>query len=154
MQRITTPPREAERTTRRLAEAEARTADHLVAPVEVAVLHGLLAHPDQDVKLSMKKILIILLALGLYGITQAQNVLDVAYMNTPVQLGTPRFAATSGAFTALGNDFSGVHVNPAGIAVFRHDEHGVSMGYGGRTTSSVFYGIEQNGDNSGFIFSY
>lgn len=101
----------------------------------------------------MKKCIAIILALGLYGITQAQNILDVVHMNNPVQLGTPRFAATSGAFTALGNDFSGIHVNPAGLAVFRHDELGISMGYGGRTTSSVYYGIEQNGDNSGFIFS-
>jgi len=74
-------------------------------------------------------------------------------MNSPVLLGTPRFAATGGAFTALGNDFSGMLVNPAGLAVFRHDEFGLSMGFASSTAASTYYGINQSRNDNSFLFS-
>jgi hypothetical protein len=102
----------------------------------------------------MKKNVIITLAfLGLYGISTAQNQTDIVYINSPINLGTPRFVATAGAFTSLGNDFSGVHLNPAGLAVFRHDEFGISMGATGRTVSSSYYDGNQSQNWSSFLFA-
>ena len=88
----------------------------------------------------MKKIALILLAASLYGNITAQNINDIVYLNPSVEMGSPRFLGTAGAFTALGNDFSGVHLNPAGLAVFRHNEFGLAMGAGGSTVNSTYYG--------------
>ncbi len=101
----------------------------------------------------MRALLLFTLAICLYVESSAQNITDVIYLNNPVMLGTPRFSATGGAFTALGNDFSGVHVNPAGLAVFRHDELGVTMGFTGRTVNSTYYGINQIQDDNSFLFT-
>jgi hypothetical protein len=101
----------------------------------------------------MKKIAFILLAASLLGQVAAQNVTDVIYMNPTVQMGTPRFLATAGAFTALGNDFSGVHLNPAGLAVFRHNEIGLALGAGGSTVTSTFYGNTMLNNWTNFIFA-
>ena len=94
-----------------------------------------------------------LLAVCLYGHIAAQNISDVVYLNSPVLLGTPRFTAAAGAFTALGNDFSGMQVNPAGLAVFRHDEFGISMGFGSNTISSTYYGRNQSESDNSFLLS-
>ena len=101
----------------------------------------------------MKKIALILLAASLYGNITAQNINDVIYLNPSVEMGSPRFLATAGAFTALGNDFSGVHLNPAGLAVFRHNEFGLAMGAGGSTVSSTYYGSNQLNNWTNFIFA-
>ena len=101
----------------------------------------------------MKKYFLSILAICLYGSVTSQNIVDITYLNNPVTLGTPRFAATGGAFTSLGNDFSAIHVNPAGLAVFRHDEFGITMGYGGRTVSSSYYDINQSANDGSFLFT-
>lgn len=101
----------------------------------------------------MKRIALLLLAFCLYQVGIAQNITDVIYMNPSVQTGSPRFLATAGAFTALGNDFSGVHLNPAGLAVFRHNEFGIAMGAGNSTVSSTYYGSNQLNSWSNFLFA-
>lgn len=101
----------------------------------------------------MFKFRILLLAICLSGIAFGQNLTDIIYQNTPVQMGTPRFTATAGAFTALGNDFSGVHLNPAGLAVFRHDEFGITMGFENNTVESDYYGNNQLATNTAFLFT-
>ncbi len=102
----------------------------------------------------MKKLAIIALALvSLSGLVTAQNITDIVYINSPINLGTPRYTAAGGAFTSLGNDFTGVHLNPAGLAVFRHDEFGISMGIANRTVSSSFYDGNQSQDWNSFLFS-
>ncbi len=78
--------------------------------------------------------------LGIFSTSAVcQNINDIVNMNAPIQMGTARFMGTAGAFTALGNDFSSVHLNPAAIAVFRHDEFGLSLGLGTNTVNSVYY---------------
>lgn len=100
----------------------------------------------------MKNTLIIALFVFLAGQSMAQNILDVINLNPATQMGSPRFVATGGAFTALGNDFSAVHLNPAGLAVYRHDEFGVALGWANRSVNSAFYGSRQIQDDNGFIF--
>jgi len=101
----------------------------------------------------MKKVALLAWFFALAWQSAAQNVLDVIYVNPSVKLGTPRFVATGGAFTALGNDFSGVHLNPAGLAVFRHDEFGMSMGWNNRTVYSSYYGTAQSQNYNGIILT-
>jgi len=101
----------------------------------------------------MFRSILFLLALCLSGQIVSQNITDVVYINNPVLLGTPRFTATGGAFTALGNDFSGMQVNPAGLAVFRHDEFGISMGFGSNSVSSTYYGTNQFKNDNSFLLT-
>jgi hypothetical protein len=102
----------------------------------------------------MKKLAIIALAfVSLSGVVTAQNITDIVYINSPINLGTPRYTATGGAFTSLGNDFTAVHLNPAGLAVFRHDEFGISFGVASRTVSSNYYNTNQSQDWTNFLFA-
>lgn len=102
----------------------------------------------------MKKLaLLATLLCNLAGIVVAQNIQDVIFLNPSVQNGTPRFAATAGAFTALGNDFSGIHLNPAGLAVYRHNEFGFSMGFANRSVRSSYYGSTQYKNYNGVYLS-
>lgn len=66
--------------------------------------------------------LLLLLAFLCTGGLFAQNDADVSrYTHNPV-LGTARFNALGGAFGALGGDMTSLHVNPAGVGVYRFGE--------------------------------
>ncbi|HKL09057.1 MAG TPA: hypothetical protein VJ896_09795 [Bacteroidales bacterium] len=52
--------------------------------------------------------------------------------------GTARFTGMSGAFGALGGDFSSISINPAGIGVFRNTELMISPGLTYNQTSSAY----------------
>lgn len=54
-------------------------------------------------------------SLGLFG----QNEADVERYSGQAVLGTARFSALGGAMGALGGDFSSLHINPAGVAIYR-----------------------------------
>ncbi len=43
--------------------------------------------------------------------------------------GSARMMGIAGAQTALGGDLSSIHVNPAGIGVYRHSDFGMTAGY-------------------------
>lgn len=72
----------------------------------------------------MKKIIVLLAALGLTGITRAQSFEDAVRFSRLTNFGTARSAAMGGAFGALGGDLSAISSNPAGIGVFRKSEVG------------------------------
>ena len=58
--------------------------------------------------------------LFLLGITvYAQNEADVLRYSSQYNLGTARFTGLGGAMGALGGDMSSIHVNPAGIGLYR-----------------------------------
>ena len=50
-------------------------------------------------------------------IVSAQNITDALRYSTQDLNGTARFKAMSGAFGALGGDFSAIGINPAGSSV-------------------------------------
>ena len=80
---------------------------------------------------------LVLSSLGLRG----QIVEDVQLFNTNDLHGTPRFTAMGGAFTSLGNDYSAIHLNPAGQSVFRNSSLGFTLGFQGHSNSiEDFYG--------------
>lgn len=71
--------------------------------------------------------------------------LGVAPMN-----GSARYIGMGGAFSALGNDFAGSLINPAGIAVYRMDEMSFSTAYNSVDISSNYNGTITSNDASRF----
>jgi hypothetical protein len=72
-----------------------------------------------------------------FGLT-AQTLENVNLLNTTGLYGSPRYVGMGGAFTALGNDLSALHINPASGAIYRNDNFGLSLGFQGQTNSTLF----------------
>ncbi len=72
-----------------------------------------------------------------YGAT-AQTLENVNLLNTTGLYGSPRYVGMGGAFMALGNDLSALHLNPAAGTVYRQDNFGLSLGFQGQTNSTMF----------------
>lgn len=70
----------------------------------------------------MKSIFILLLLTYLILETQGQTLQDALRFSRITGTGTARAAAMGGAFGALGGDLSSLHINPAGIGVYRKTE--------------------------------
>jgi hypothetical protein len=88
----------------------------------------------------MKKITgITLLSLATLGLS-AQGIDDLTRFSSRGLYGSPRFVATGGAFGALGNDFSAIHVNPAGAAVYRQNEAGATINFQTMSAESFYFG--------------
>ena len=91
----------------------------------------------------MKKITLILLSFVVYNLS-AQNYRDALRYSTEDLTGTARFKGMSGAFGALGADFSSISINPAGSSVFSNIEIGGTLG-GNVTKNKIGYnGTESN----------
>ncbi len=84
----------------------------------------------------MKDLWITALATLMAGAVFAQNDADVRRYTQLHPHGTARFAGMGGAFTALGGDFSAMHINPASVAVFRFNELSLSTALEGREVST------------------
>lgn len=95
----------------------------------------------------MKRIVFLLVSMAVMSYSHAQGISDgLLYSNEDVTNGTARFQALSGAFGALGGDYSAVSLNPAGSVVF--SKSGISAtllvndrdnraNYFGTTTESI-----------------
>jgi hypothetical protein len=87
-----------------------------------------------------KKILGILLC-GVFALTSfAQSDEDALRFSRTFHMGTARFSALGGAFTALGGDLSTAAFNPAGIGVYRTGELSISPNLAYSQTSSSYMG--------------
>lgn len=75
----------------------------------------------------MRNLITYLLCLMTF-ISYGQEVADVLRFSQTSYLGSTRYMASGGAFTALGNDFTAAHLNPAGLAVFRRSEVNLALG--------------------------
>lgn len=84
------------------------------------------------------------------GSLAAQNEADVQRYTTHQPPGTARFGAMGGAFTALGGDLSAIHVNPAGIGVFRFNEISLTPLVETRDISTSLAGQSSSGNHTGF----
>lgn len=100
----------------------------------------------------MKKILFIFILASLFA--NGQSVRDVNRYSQSGYLGSTRYLSAGGAFTSLGNDFAAAHLNPAGLAVFRKSEIGLSLGSIkiGTTSNSPYQAFEINTDDNAFTF--
>ncbi len=85
-------------------------------------------------------------------ILNAQTIDDIELFNTRDLHGTPRFTAMGGAFTALGNDLSAIHLNPASSSVFRQDNLGLSLGFQTRSGDQSFYNGTSPSSDFSFLF--
>lgn len=98
----------------------------------------------------MKKLTIIALLLWVAGQATAQNEADVQRYINNLPPGTARFGAMGGAFTALGGDMSSMHINPAGIGVFRFSEIGFTPSIETKRLSTSLVGTSTSGVENGF----
>ena len=71
---------------------------------------------------------------------EAQSFEEALWFGERDLIGSPRYTALGGAMGALGNDFSSVHDNPAGLAVFRRGRLELDLGVGSREFTSAYYG--------------
>ena len=88
----------------------------------------------------MKKYATFALALLGFSALQAQNISDAVRYSQESLNGTARFRAMSGAFGALGGDFSAINVNPAGSAVFATSQVGMTLGNSNKKNESNYFG--------------
>lgn len=98
----------------------------------------------------MKKILLFAF-IGLSTLSaQSQNIDDaLRYAQTDLS-GTARFRAMSGAFGALGGDFSSLSINPAGSTVFANNQVGVTLSSFGAKNDASYFGSKTNENNTNF----
>ena len=104
------------------------------------------------------------LALGLLCLavtSRAQNETDALRYARLNPYGTARYFGTAGAFGALGGDFSSLHTNPAGMAVYRRSDAGFSIGIGSSRIGANYEGTNttaregfSNVANAGMVASY
>ena len=101
------------------------------------------------------KLKLFTIALAFTSVLSAQDVQDVARFSQSGYLGDTRFIAMGGAFVSLGNSFSSIHFNPAGLAVFRRSEINISMGNLTSTsnTQSSYQTVDSYSDVSQFTLN-
>ncbi len=71
------------------------------------------------------------------------------YAQTNLQ-GTARFSAMSGAFGALGGDFSALNVNPAGSAIFSNNQAGGTLANSNISNNSEYFGTNKKSKENNF----
>jgi len=110
----------------------------------------------------MKKIILILIAVLTVTSVESQNINDALRYAQEDLNGTARFRAMSGAFGALGGDFSSINVNPAGSVIFSNNQVGLSLSnyninnnsnYFGKNTSEDERAIDLNQAGGVFVFN-
>lgn len=67
----------------------------------------------------------------------AQDFYNMAQFARHQNLGTARNMGAGGAFSPLGNDFSAIHSNPAGVGVFRRPQTDISLGFSGYSQQTL-----------------
>ncbi|NVO20584.1 MAG: hypothetical protein HXX13_12865 [Bacteroidetes bacterium] len=99
----------------------------------------------------MKKIaLISIIALVAFQ-GYSQNMYDVLrYSNTSYN-GTARFNGLSGAYGAIGADFSSLSQNPAGIALYRKSEFTISPGFYSALSKSDYYSNKSSDNKNNLV---
>lgn len=98
----------------------------------------------------MKKVFILAMVMLSMSISYAQNINDVVRYSTENLNGTARFRAMSGAFGALGRDFSAFSINPAGSAIFSTSEVTLSLSNYNNDNDVSYFGTATNRDESEF----
>jgi len=97
----------------------------------------------------MKKYLLLAITGFAFNSIQAQDVSEaLRYAQTDLG-GTARFKAMSGAFGALGGDFSSLNVNPAGGAIFTTSQIALTLSNRSLSNKSNYFGTAtKENDNS------
>jgi len=86
----------------------------------------------------MKRIMLIAaLSLSAALTSYAQNDADVQRYTANYFSGTARFQSMGGAFGALGGDMSALHINPAGVGVYRFGEISFTPAYESNSINAI-----------------
>lgn len=91
----------------------------------------------------MKRTLLILVLMTPLFI-KAQGILDVYDFSTSFYQGTAKSAAMGNAMGAVGQDFSSISINPAGLGLFRHSSFVFTPGLTIANTKSEFNGYSNS----------
>jgi len=92
----------------------------------------------------MKRTLLILAAFLTPLFVKAQGAMDVYDLSTSFYQGTAKGAAMGNAMGAVGQDFSSISINPAGLGLFRHSTFLFTPGLTIATTKSNFNGYQNS----------
>ncbi len=99
----------------------------------------------------MKKILLLLTAIGMYFLSLSQNELDALRFSQIYYFGTSRTMGMAGAFSALGADPGSYVVNPAALGLTRYTDYSISTGFKMNHTYSTFNGTSTDDIKYNFI---
>lgn len=92
---------------------------------------------------------IVLLFASIFSI-HAQTIADAVLYADDNLSGTARYRSMSGAFGALGGDFSSLNVNPAGSAVFLNNQVGLTFSSFNVKNKANYFGTNLTTNNSAF----
>jgi hypothetical protein len=92
----------------------------------------------------------IFLSLWNFMCLNAQSVDESILYSRSDLFGSARYVGLGGAMGALGNDFSALHDNPAGLSVFRRDRAELNMGFELKRTTAEHYGNKEEKTDIGF----
>lgn len=98
----------------------------------------------------MKKYISIVLVFATLYTVNSQTVSDALLYANDNLSGTARFRAMSGAFGALGGDFSSINTNPAGSAVFLNNQVSVTLTSFNVKNNSNYFGTKVTSENNSF----
>jgi hypothetical protein len=98
----------------------------------------------------MKKYFSILLVLAAISNTTSQTLADALLYANDNLSGTARYRSMSGAFGALGGDFSSINVNPAGSAVFLNNQLSFTLSNFNTRNKSNYFGSKTTNENNAF----
>jgi hypothetical protein len=98
----------------------------------------------------MKKYLFLLVTGFTFGVAQSQEIKDALRYSQDNLNGTARFQAMSGAFGALGGDFSSIGINPAGSAVFSNNQVGITLSNRDTKNNSNYFGTTTTQKDNSF----
>lgn len=101
----------------------------------------------------MKRNIFIVIALFVCSSLFAQGEVDALRLSSNDLQGTARGLSMGGAFGALGGDFTGVAINPAGIAVYRTSELVASLNLSFNSVSTDFKGYTADKTKTKFNLS-
>ncbi len=99
--------------------------------------------------MNMKKILPIIIA-GFSLAAYSQEIPDALRYSQDNLNGTARFRAMSGAFGALGGDFSSIMINPAGSAIFTNNQVGLTLSSYNLHNTAGYFGTNAKEDDNTF----
>ncbi|PWA07407.1 OmpP1/FadL family transporter [Flavobacterium psychrotolerans] len=98
----------------------------------------------------MKKYITIIIAGLSFSAVHSQGIADALRFSQDNLNGTARFSAMSGAFGALGGDFSSINVNPAGSAIFSNNQVGFTLSSYNAKNKSEYFGTKNSENNISF----
>ncbi len=101
----------------------------------------------------MKKLSFLISMLFLSAMLNAQTAADALRYSNLNYSGTARFTSMSGAFTAVGADFSVLSSNPAGMGLFKSSDFTITPSLYFGKTSSNYFGNVRDDDSYAFNFN-